>query len=244
MRNIFESVSASPRLRRFAASYMLIYFIITVSINLVGQYLPVVNAFAGGHVKAFVVFLIEGALLFGLIRGISDKDYRMNKALSSFTETENYLYYLIYAAVNTVYNVIFSLVSPLTAEGSSFAAVGWVLTVIINVFRFVLNFALVRLYFEKILFKSNTLDIAHVCKDCLLTVKNKPLRIVAAEAMMLIVKYVAVFFGTLIVMFLTSMVGTHWAVSFLGSCLVAVQFGALIYSWPVYYLYYKETCEQ
>jgi hypothetical protein len=243
MRNIFESVSASPRLRRFATSYMLLYFIITVSVNLIGKYLPSVNTFAGGHIKSFIVFLIEGALLYGLIRGISDKDYRMNKALSSFTETENYIYYLIYASVNTLYNVIFSFISPLTADGSSLVVVGWVLTVTLNVFRFILNFALVRLYFEKILFKSESLEPGRVVRSCIETVKNKPLRIVAAEIMMLIVKYVSVFFGTLIVMFLTSMVGTHWAVGFLGSCLVAVQFGALIYSWPVYYLYYKETCE-
>ena len=244
MRNIFESVSASPRLRRFATSYMLIYFTITVALNLVGKYLPIVNSFAGGHVKSFVVSLIEGALLFGLIRGIADKDYRMNKALASFGESENYIYYLVYAAANTLYNLIFELASPLTAEGNKLIAIGYVLTITLNLVKFILNFALVRLYFEKILFKSQSLDLGRVCNSCIDTVKNKPLRIVAAEVMMLIVRYVSVFFATLLVMFMTSMVGTHWAVSFVGSCLVAVQFGALIYSWPVYYLYYKETCEE
>ena len=223
---------------------MLLYFIITVTVNLVGKYLPVVDSFAGGHVKSFVVFLIEGTLLFGLVRGIADKDYRMNKALSSFGEAENYVYYLVYAIANTVYNVLFSLASPLAADGSKVIVIGYVLTIALNLFRFILNFALVRLYFEKILFKSCSLEFGRIVMSCIETIKNKPLRIVAAEVMMLIVQYVSVFFATLLVMFMTSMVGTHWAVSFIGSCLVAVQFGALIYSWPVYYLYYKETCEK
>lgn len=243
MKNIFESVSASPRLRRFATSYMLLYFIIMLTVNLLSKYAPIVNAFAGGFVKDFAVYLIEGALMYGLIRGICNKNYRMGDALASFGETKNYLYYLTYAVVNTVYNIVYSLASDLTAEGSALATLGTVLTVVLTIVRFVINFALVRLYFDKILFKAEKLDLAAVCKACVDTVIHKPLRIVAAEIMMFIVKYVAVFFGTLFVMALTSMIGTHWAISFVATCFVTIQFGALIYSWPVYYLYYKETCE-
>ena len=243
MRNIFESVSASPRLRRISASYMMLYFIIMLAVNLLGRFVPVLDRFLGGYIKDFIVFFVEGALLYGLIRGISEKDYRLNRSLSSFGDTKNYVYYLIYAAVNTAYNMIFSLVSMLTADGSQLTTLGWVLTVVINIVRFILNFALVRLYFEKILFAKETLDLSSVCRSIVSTVRNKPLRIVAAEIMMLFVRYASVFFGTLIVMFMTSMIGTHWTVSFIGSTLVSIQFGALIYSWPVYYLYYKETCE-
>jgi len=60
---------------------------------------------------------------------------------------------------------------------------------------------------------------------------------------MLFVRYASLIFGTLLVSVATGIIGTHWAVSFIGSCIVSIQFGALIYSWPVYYLYYKETCE-
>ena len=244
MRNIFESVSASPRLRRFSASYMMLYFIIMLTVNLFIKLFPVIDAFPIGYIKDLAVFLVEGALLYDLISGISEKDYRLSRSLASFSNAKNYPYYLIYAAVNTVYSALFDLVSLTTAEGSSIASIGWVLTVVINLIRFLLNFALVRLFFERILFKKETLDLAHVCRSCLDTVIHKPLRIVAAEVMMFLVKYASVFFGTLLVMFMTSMVGTHWAVSFVGSTLVSIQFGALIYSWPVYYLYYKETCEK
>ena len=243
MKNIFESVSASPRLRRFATSYMLLYFIIMLTVNLIGKYAPIINIFAGGYVKDFVVYLIEGALLYGLIRGICNKDYRMSDALASFGEMKNYLYYLTYAVVNTVYNIVYSLASGLTADGSALATLGTVLVVLLTIFRLAINFALVRLYFDKILFCADTFDPVSVCKACIDTVIHNPLRIVAAEIMMLIVKYVAVFFGTLFVMALTSMIGTHWAISFVATCFVTIQFGALIYSWPVYYLYYKETCE-
>ena len=243
MNNIFESVCASPRLRRFSTSYMLLYFIIMLSVNLISQYAPIVDSFAGGYIKDFIVFLIEGALLYGLVRGICNKDYRLSDALSSFGDTKNYLYYLIYATVNTVYNVVYSLASGLTAEGSALATLGTVLVVLLTIIRFVINFALVRLYFDKILFGAEKLDVVKVCKASADTVVHKPLRILAAEIMMLIVKYVSIFFGALLVMALTSAIGTHWAVSFIGTCIVTVQFGALIYSWPVYYLYYKETCE-
>lgn len=244
MRTIFESVSASPRLRRFSASYMLLYFIIMLTVNLLSKFLPSLDIFLGGYVKDFAVFLIEGALLYGLIRGIFEKDYRLHRSLSSFGDTKNYMYYLVYAVVNTIYNVIFDLVSLLTVEGSALVTLGWVLTVIINLVRFILNFALVRLYFEKILFAKEKLDLLHVCRSVVLTVKNKPLRIVAAEIMMLFVRYASLIFGTLLVSVATGIIGTHWAVSFIGSCIVSIQFGALIYSWPVYYLYYKETCEE
>ena len=244
MKNIFESVSASPRLKRFCASYMLLYFIIMLVVNLTGKLFPFLDSLIIGNVKDLAVYLIEGALLYGLIQGISEKDYRMTRSLSSFTDTNNYVYYLIYAGVKTVYSISFDLISPLTNAEGGIATFGWVLTVAVNIVGFVINFALTRLYFEKILFKSERLDLVKVCRSCFETIKQKPLRIVGAEVMMLIVKYVAVVFGTILVMFMTSMVGTHWAVSFVGSTLVSIQFGALIYSWPVYYLYYKETCEK
>lgn len=243
MRDIFEKVSSSPRLRRFSTSYMILYLIITMSISLIGKLLPVVNTFAGGYVKTFVVYLIEGALLFGLVRGICDKDYKLSRALSSFSESENYVYYLAYALAKTVYDVIAQLVSRLAAGGGAFGAVGWVLMITLTVFGFILNFALVRLYFEKIIYKNTSLDIKRVVNCCIDTVKNKPGRIASAEIMMLVVNYVSALLAT----FLATPFSEepiYWAVSFVASALLSIRFGALIYSWPVYYLYYKETCEQ
>ena len=94
MREIFENVSGSPRLRRFTTSYLMIYFIITLSVNLLIRYLPILDTTALVHVKNLVVYFIEGALLYGLIRGIVTKNYRVGDGIASFCETENYIFYL------------------------------------------------------------------------------------------------------------------------------------------------------
>ena len=244
MKDILDSVSASPRLRRFTTYYMMLYFAVTLAVNLLVRYVPVINDFAGGHVKSFVIFLIEGALMYGLIRGIVTKSYNIGDAVGAFGETENYLFYLAYAVINTAYGVLYSLVSMLSEKSGTLGTIGLILSALFIVVRFLVNFALVRLYFDKILFGAKKLDIAGVCKACADVFVNKPLRLFAAEGMLLLVKYIATLLGSVIVAMTISAFGDHWAISFIATCFVTIQFGALIYVWPVYYLYYKETCEQ
>lgn len=243
MREIFENVSGSPRLRRFTTSYLMIYFIITLSVNLLIRYLPILDTTALVHVKNLVVYFIEGALLYGLIRGIVTKNYRFGDGIASFGETENYIFYLAYSIVNTLYGAVYSLVGILAEKEGAVGIVGTVLSVILLVFRLLINFGLVRLYFEKLVFGSKKLDVRSVVRGCMKTASEYPKRIIGSELMLVAVKYVSTLMGVAIVSVVSPGVDSHWMVSFVTSCLVTVQFGALIYVWPVYYLYYKETCE-
>ncbi len=243
MKEILENISASPRLRRFTASYLLLYFIITLSVNLLQKFVPVINTFAGGYIKDFIVCLIDASMIYGLVRGIVNKNYRIGEAISSFAETENYIHYLIYAAVNTAYSALYSYVSSLTAASSYIATVGWILSVFFILIKFMLNFALVRLYFDKLIYGNKKLNLSEVVKSTAKLISDHPGRIATAEIVFLIAKYVSIIIGTLFVSTFSQGLGSHWAISFSASCLTTVQFGALIYIWPMYYLYYKETCE-
>ncbi len=243
MREILENVSGSPRLRRFTTSYLMIYFIITLSVNLLVKYMPILNTTLLVHVKNLVVYFIEGALLYGLIRGIVSKNYRFGDGIASFGETENYIFYLAYAAVNTIYSAVYSIMSTLTEKEGAVGTVGTVLTVVLLVFRLIINFGLVRLYFDKLLFGRKTLDLGGVLRGSVNTASDHTKRIIKAELMLVAVKYVSTLLGVAIMSVVAPGVDGHWAVSFITTCLVTVQFGALIYVWPVYYLYYKETCE-
>ena len=243
MREIFENVSGSPRLRRFTTSYLMVYFIITLSVNLLIRYLPILDTTALVHVKNLVVYFVEGALLYGLIRGIVTKNYRFGDGIASFGETENYIFYLAYSIVNTLYNALYSLTTLLADKEGAVGIVGTVLTVVLLVFRLLINFGLVRLYFEKLVFGNKNLNVGSVFRGSIKTVSEHPKRIILAELMPVAVKYVSTLMGVAIISVVSPGVDSHWMVSFVTSCLVTVQFGALVYVWPVYYLYYKETCE-
>ena len=116
---------------------------------------------------------------------------------------------------------------------------GWLLTVVVFVLGLALNFYLVKLFFEGIFSEETLFSPQTVGKDCYATLLAKPKRVIAAEAFRLVVLFVS----TIISALLASLIPSHVLVSYALSCLNAVQYGFIIVSWPVYYLYYKDTFE-
>lgn len=234
MKEVFDSVSESPRLRRFTTSYVLIYFIITLVFNLVTEYLPILGRFLGGHPFKLVIYLVEAALTYGLVKGIVTKNYRISDALGSFGDSAAYPVYATYAALYLVFNVTQDLVSKIV---SGMATVGLILSIAFLLLRLFINFFMVRVYFGKILLNEKGVDFKGALDDCLGVLKKAPGRVISIEVMKLVVNFVAASLSVL----LAGMLPAHSTVSFALSCLMTVQFGMLIYSWPVYYIYYKET---
>ena len=234
MKEVFDSVSESPRLRRFTTSYVLIYFIITLVFNLVTEYLSILDSFLGGHPFKLVIYLAEAALTYGLVKGIVTKNYRISDALGSFGDSAAYLVYATYAALYLVFNVTQGLVSKIV---SGMATVGLILSIAFLLLRLFINFFMVRVYFGKILLNEKGVDFKGALDDCLGVLKKAPGRVISIEVMKLVVNFVAASLSVL----LAGMLPAHSTVSFALSCLMTVQFGMLIYSWPIYYIYYKET---
>lgn len=246
MKDIFESVSSSPRTKRFSATYLLVYFFITVAFNMLTRLIPMPSGWLGTvaeYAVSFVALLIEGALIFGLIRGITQKNYHFNEQIVSFAETENYAYYLIYALIKLAYKIACGFISSFSDVEGIVGTVANVLSVVMIAIELILNLYIVRLYFDKIFKSKEKLDLIEPLRDCIGVLRKQTGKFALVELVKLVVGYVAFIFGVLLTGVLTSAIGTHWAVSFIATCLVTVQFGALIYVWPVYYLYYKEIFE-
>ena len=234
MKEVFDSVSESPRLRRFTTSCVLIYFIITLVFNLLTGYFPILSSFLGGHPFKMVMYLVEAALTYGIVKGIVTKNYRISDALGSFGDSAAYPLYATYAVLYIIFGIVQELVSK---PVSGMATVGLVISIVFLLLRLFINFLMVRAYFGSILLNEKGVDFKNVWSDCLRILKNAPGRVVSIEAMKLIVNFVAVSLSVL----LAGILPAHGAVSFALTCLITVQFGMLIYSWPVYYIYYKET---
>jgi hypothetical protein len=237
MKEVFDSVSDSPRLRRFSTSYVLIYFILTLVFNLVFKLVPVLNTFAGGYPKSFVVFLFDAALLYGLIRGIVTKNYKIGDTLGSFADVSAYPLYLTYAGINLALEILAGVISGAV---KNIAALSIAVTVVFFILELLVNFFIVRLFFDRILLKSRTMNFKGVFESCKNVLANKASRVVSIEVMNIVVNFISLTVLTFVSVYLPK---NNDTVSFVLTCLSTVKLGMLIYTWPIYYLYYKDTFE-
>lgn len=239
MNSIIDSVAASRRLKIFTAYYAMIYVVVNLVLNLVKTGVPLFDTTAGGLVFKLISLLIQAPFMYGLIRGIITKSYNVAEGLKAFAETRNYLTYLVYIAISFIYEVIGALATALGESEGDAATVGFVIAVIVTLFRFVLNLFLVKMYFDSI-DADGKLSLEATFKGCGELLTKRPMKFVGAELFMLVVGIAA----TVVSSMLAGILPAHWSVSLILSCLNSVQYGFITLTWPVYYLYYRASFEE
>ena len=239
MNEVIDAVMSGKRLKKFAAKYALLFFCLTLAVSALKLTVPFFKNPFGSYLLTLFSLVIEAPLVYGLMRGIVMKDYRFSTGLSVFSKTACYRYCFLYVGLRFVYNCLNGAVSALAAAKGLLGILGWLLTVVVFVLGLALNFYLVKLFFEGIFSEETLFSPQTVGNDCYATLLAKPKRVIAAEAFRLVVLFVS----TIISALLASLIPSHVLVSYALSCLNAVQYGFIIVSWPVYYLYYKDTFE-
>ena len=239
MNSIIDSVAASRRLKIFTAYYAMIYVVINLVLNLVKTGVPFFGTTAGELVFKLISLVIQAPFMYGLIRGIITKSYNVAEGLKAFAETKNYLTYLAYIAINFIYEAVSALVTLLGKSESDASTLGFALAIVVTLFRFVLNLFLVKMYFDSI-DSDGKLSLGKTLKGCGELLTKRPLKFAGAELFMLVVGIAA----TVVSSMLAGILPAHWSVSLILSCLNSVQYGFIILTWPVYYLYYRASFEE
>lgn len=240
MSEAISAVLASPRLKRFSATYAMIYIVICLIFNYIGS-LSVFSSFPMSYVVLLVSLAVQAPFMFGCIRGIVTKNYNFSKGIGCFGEFDKYPFYLAYIAINFVYEIIYDLVFSLTDKEGAMQTVGLALSIVSLLVRILLNFLVIRIYFDAIFYDGGKpkFSISHSFKGFAQVIESKPGKLIAAEILMWVVGFLSLRLATTLASFLP----THAIVAPLLSCLVAVQFGLIVLTWPVYYLYYKAICD-
>ena len=236
MIDIFTNVMNSRRLRRFLAFYTLAYLAMCVALNFVGSFFEGVVL---NYLFKLLNYTVQAPFIFGCVRGIVTKDLRFGKGIAAFGEVDKYPFYLAYILLNTAYDIVYSLVSDLSGVEGAMATVGTVLLALMLVIRVLMNFLSVGVYFNAIFFDGSkpVFSISRIFGGFRNALTKKPGRVVAAEVFML----VANFLSLQIAVTLAQILPTHNVVPFILTCLSGVQFGFIILTWPIYYLYCRET---
>ena len=237
MNSIIDSVMASRRLKIFTAYYAMMYVVILLIFNFVATIVPFFSAGVGRIIFKLITLIIDAPFFYGLVRGIINKNYNAAAELGAFTEVKNFGAYGAYIGVNLVYAIIGMLIEPLGQTTGTLYTVGSILYVVYTLFQFVLNMFLVKLYIDSI--DSGNVSFTATLKGCAKLLKNKPMKFVAAELFMLVVGLAV----TLISSTIAGLLPEHVSVSIILSCINSVQYGFIILSWPVYYLYYRWAFE-
>jgi hypothetical protein len=238
MNSIIDSVMASRRLKIFTAYYAMIYVVVNLVLNLVASAVPFFGDGVGRIVFKLISLVIQAPFIYGLVRGIINKNYNATAELGAFTEVKNFGTYGVYISVNLVYAIIGMLIEPLGQTTGTLYTVGSILYVVYTLFQFVLNLFLVKLYFDSI--DNGRVSFTATLKGCAKLLKNKPMKFVAAEVFMLIAGLAV----TVISSMIAGLLPEHISVSVILSCINSVQYGFIILSWPVYYLYYRWAFEE
>ena len=238
MNDIIDSVMASRRLKIFTAFYAMVYIVLSLLINLVNSYVGFLSGGIGGFIFTCVSLIIEAALMYGLIRGIITKNYHFEDGIRSFAEVKYYPVYLLYAAVNIAYESVDSLLGKIAVGEGTLATFGLILSGVMFFVKLAINFYLVKFYFDSVE-NDGKIGMIDTAKSCIATLAAHPGKVIAAEAFMLITNFVVLMVSTM----LANLLPQHSIVGFVLSCLYKIQFGLIIITWPVYYLYYKYAFE-
>ena len=87
---------------------------------------------------------------------------------------------------------------------------------------------------------SGKLSIGTTLKSCGKLLSKKPMKFVGAELFMLVVSGISMVISSTV----ANILPAHWTVSLIITCINSVQYGFIILSWPVYYLYYRWAFEE
>ena len=238
MNSIIDSVTASRRLKIFMTYYVMIYVAASLLLNLLKNSLSFFAAGVGATVFALISLLVKAPIIYGMVRGIVTKNYKIAAALGAFGEVKNYGAYALYALVNIVYEILYTLVDKLASGEGALVAIGGVLSIAFVVLRLLLNFYLVKLYFDSIDIGGG-LAIGKSIKGCVRVIGKYPLKVLGAELLMLASNAVAFLISSTFI----SVLPDNAAVNLVIVSLNDILYGFLILVWPVYYLYYRYLFE-
>lgn len=230
MNSIIDSVTASRRLKIFMTYYVMVYVAASLLLNLLKNYVSFFDGDVGKVVFALISLLIKAPIIYGMVRGIVNKNYKISSALCAFFEVKNYGVYALYALINIAYELVYALVSGLAAGA---------LSIVLIVVRLLINFYLVELYFESI-DAGGKLSLGKSLKGCARVLGKYPLKVLGAELLLLVSNAVAFLISSTFI----SVLPQHAAVELVILSLNDILYGFLILVWPVYYLYYKYLLEE
>ena len=238
MNSIIDSVMASRRLKIFTAYYAMLYVVINLILNLVATGVPFFGSGVGKIIFKLVSLAIQAPFIYGLIRGLITKDYSTSKGFGAFGETKNFASYATYIAISLAYELVGMAIEPLVNPESSLYTLGSILYVVYTLLRFFLNGFLIKMYFDCI--DGGRVSLGATLQGFGKLLSGKTMKFVSAELFMLVIGGVSMIVSTTIANILPS----HWSVSIILACINSVQYGFIILSWPVYYLYYRWAFEE
>ncbi len=238
MNSVIESVVGSRRLKIFTAYYLMVYTVIILLLNLIKSYIPFFGQGVGSIIYIFISLFVKAPLMYGLIRGIVTKDFGMSKALGAFSDVKTYGAYGVYVATTLAYEGISYLVSLLATKGGALGAFGIVMSYFMIVVSLLVNFFLVKMYFDSIDNGGKT-DLVKSFKGCSKALGRAPMKILGAEVLFIVSRYLSLYVSALFV----SLLPKYATISLVFSCLNEILYGFLILIWPIYYLYYKTIFE-
>ena len=225
-------VSESRRLRRFSATYAMAYVVVVLIMNYIGR-LSLFKGVPMSYIFTVVNLIVQTPLLFGFVRGAVTREYDFAKGLTAYVETDKYPFYLAYICVNAAFDIVYSLTGMI---GGSF---GTVLSVIMIVLRFPVKFLLVGIFFGAIFADSKKphFSVSEIIKNFSEAVSRAPFKMLVPEIFMMVVSYLSLYIAAM----LAELLPAHWIVSYVLTCCTTVQFGFIVISWPIYYLYCKSA---
>jgi len=224
MKDIIDSVSASRRLKIFTAYYAFLYIAICLALNLIYEYIPFFSSDVGKWIYKFADVLIKAPLMYGLIRGIVTKNYHFADGVASFGESKNYATYAVYIGVGMVHELVAFLLSKI-----NFGAI----TVLAVILQLIVNYYLVILYFVAINNDGKALPLKAL-DTCVDRLKGRWGGVITVEIFMFAVSFLSLLISSMAAEFLPK----HESVSLILTCINELQYGFLVVTWPIYYLYY------
>ncbi len=239
MNSVIESVVGSRRLKIFTAYYLMVYTVVILSLNLIKSYIPFFSQSVGSVVYILISLFVKAPLMYGLIRGIVTKDFHISTALGAFGDVKAYVAYVVYVVTTLAYEGISYLVSLLASKGGALGTAGTVLSVLMIVVSLLVNFFLVKMYFDSI-DNGGKPDLTKSLKGCTTALGRVPMKILGAEILFIVSRYLSLYVSALFV----SLLPKYAVVSLVISCLNEIIYGFLILIWPIYYLYYKTIFEE
>ena len=177
--------------------------------------------------------------MYGLIRGIVKKDYRVRESLGAFFDTKAYGAYGVYVAVILMSEGLNYLVTILADFGGAWAIVAEVISYVLILLTLLINCYLVKVYFDSIDNGGAVVPLKSF-SACVRAVKTAPLKIVGVEVLLIVAKYLSLYVSALFIALLPQ----NWIISLVVACLNEIIYGFLILLWPIYYLYYKTIFEE
>jgi hypothetical protein len=131
----------------------------------------------------------------------------------------------------------FDLISDLV--GMIGGTAGTVLAAAVIVLRFPVKFLLVGIFLDGIFPEGGKLrfSVSGIARRFASAATKNPGRVFVAEIFMMVISYLSLYIAVM----LAELLPAHRIVSYALTCLSTVQFGFIILSWPVYYLYCKSA---